>query len=182
MKQPNYLNTIFVCCILFFPLYVLAQEVQYDSSILQQFDDDEWVRVIVVIRDESNIIITGTDEERKNLTYLKLEWFKPVIEEIIQNLTNEEFVVSNRMSFGFHGHISKTGFSKLINDYRLKGIYLNVRVRGGNGDINFTTNISKNSSSNNINATIKNSTILNTSIITNQSLNKTIIKKKLFCT
>jgi len=41
MKQPNYLNTIIVCCILIFPLYVLAQEVQYDSSIVQQFDDDD---------------------------------------------------------------------------------------------------------------------------------------------
>ena len=108
-----------------------GHSLEYDSSIIKKFEEENqtWVWVIVSLKDDSNIVLDGTQEERKNLSRQKSIWFEGKIEEIINSLFDEEFEPTGSNDRGFSGKITREGFDKLINDSRIKDVYLNTEVQ-----------------------------------------------------
>ena len=104
--------------------------VEYDLEILEAFDNQTKAGVKVELNDNSNITITGTKEERKELLKQKDKWFEPVTDEVLAELSEDEFILQRESLRGFSGEITKEGFDKLINDTRVKAIYLDKVVYG----------------------------------------------------
>ena len=97
---------------------IIEANVSYDSQILEEFKINEWVNVIIKLKDDSNII----DISEKN------RWFEPRREEVLATLSENEFKLGRRSSRGFHGEINKKGFDKLLRDKRVDAIYWNRPV------------------------------------------------------
>src|SRR3989344_7570952 len=85
-------------------------------TILDITNNKTRVNVIVRLKDNSGIDITGTKEERENLLEQKEEWFKPRIDRILSSFSEEEFELQRELSNGFSGKITSSGFDKLINN------------------------------------------------------------------
>lgn len=89
--------------------------VQYDSEISDAFQKNQsWVRVLVRLEDNSGLSDTSINE--------KNEWFKPVIDNVINSFSDEELNVDDFRSDGFEGWVTKEGFDKLIKDNRIRAI------------------------------------------------------------
>lgn len=100
------------------------ETIKYDSEILEELNKTSEVRVIVKLKDNSNITVIGTKEERRALLKQIDEWFKPVIDEVLTNISEDEFKLIKKSSNGFSGYITEEGFDKLIKDEKVKSIYL----------------------------------------------------------
>ena len=112
----------------------------YDPEILEAFNNltprfgvkiinnQTWILVIVDLRDNSNITVIGTTEERRALSRQKDEWFQPVINEVLSTLSEDEFDDIRTSLRSFSGHISKKGFNKLVNDPRITAIHMDKPV------------------------------------------------------
>jgi len=101
--------------------------VEYDSEILDAFDNNQtWVRVIVDLKDNSGINVTGTKEERTNLSRQIDEWFKPIVDDMYNMFSEDEFIIIRKSLRGLSGEISEKGFNKLINDVRVKYVYMDA--------------------------------------------------------
>ena len=104
-------------------------------EVLGAFNDEEWVFVIVRLEDNSNIEITGTKEERRDLINQRDEWFKSKIDGVLSTLSEDEIGDTGKLSTGFGGTITRRGFDKLVNDPRIKSISLvNVGAQGALDD------------------------------------------------
>ena len=97
-------------------LNVSDEGVKYDSSINEKFQNTTYLKVMVVIKDNSNLQFTGTKEERKIQLNQKADWFKPKLEEVLSNLSEDEFKLNVETGIGFNGEISQQGFEKLKNN------------------------------------------------------------------
>ena len=93
--------------------------VQYDSSIIGRFENQSSVTISVKLRDESNIIINGTFEERDVLINQKGDWFNSTITEFLSNFSKEEFNLTGVSTRGFRGNITQKGFNELLKDSRV---------------------------------------------------------------
>jgi len=91
-------------------------------TILDITNNKTRVNVIVRLKDNSGIDITGTKEERENLLEQKEEWFKPRIDRILSSFSEEEFELQRELSNGFSGKITSSGFDKLINNLDVETI------------------------------------------------------------
>lgn len=100
---------------------------EYDSAIIDAFEElnQTWVRVIVRLVDNSGINITGTKEQRRNLSRQVDIWFSPVVDDVVASLSEDEFEMNSRRFNGFSGLTTQEGFEKLINDPRVEAIYKN---------------------------------------------------------
>jgi len=78
---------------------------------LKIIDNEVWLKVIVRLKDESGTLPEQVDE--------RIEWFEPVIDEVLVTLNEREFKDIRRHSDGFSGLISKEGFDKLVQDERV---------------------------------------------------------------
>lgn len=87
-----------------------------DPEIYGAFNESEWVSVIVRLEDKSGINVTGTKQERRELLRQRDEWFKPVIDEVLAILNENEFKLQAKLSTGFGGEITREGFDKLVNN------------------------------------------------------------------
>lgn len=99
--------------------------VQYDSSIIDRFDNgSSSVLVSVEIKDNSGIIIEGTSEQRNDLIELKEEWERNKTEEVFAALSEGEMSLRlDNLGVGwFEGNITKSGFEKLINNSDIHNI------------------------------------------------------------
>ena len=94
-----------------------------DPQIYQAFNNSEWTSIMVVLKDNSGINVTGTNEERRNLTRQITNWFKPQIEEVLSNLSEDEFKLNVETGIGFNGEISQQGFEKLKNNSLIDKIF-----------------------------------------------------------
>ncbi|MEK6937639.1 MAG: hypothetical protein AABX04_01205 [Nanoarchaeota archaeon] len=97
-------------------------KVTYDKVILEEFSKTEWVPVLVRLKDNSDIKIEGTKEQRVALSKQRDEWFKPVIDEVLSTLSKKEFELAHKRFDGFSGKITKEGFQKLLNNPAVKEI------------------------------------------------------------
>jgi len=68
---------------------------------LKVIDDEIWAKVTVILKDKSMVVVEGNKSERKELINQKLEWFKPVIEKFVANLSDDDFMDVNPFSGGF---------------------------------------------------------------------------------
>ena len=80
----------------------------YDSEIEKAFNSSEWVGVFFKLDDISKA------------------------DNLISNLSDEEFQFIGKSPSRIVGKITKGGFNKLINDSRVKEIYYNFPVEGTN--------------------------------------------------
>ena len=96
--------------------------VEYDPEILEEFNNQTWVPVLVRLVDNSNITVTGSKDERRALSRQIYEWFKPVREEVLAALSEAEFNLSGRRFNGFSGTITREGFDKLLNNTAVREI------------------------------------------------------------
>ena len=129
---------LFFCIILFITIYsslVFAQDislnetnnetntsVEYDPEIVDAFNNQTWLPVIVRLVDNSNITITGTKEERRNLSRQRDEWFEQVSNDFLASLPENDFDGERMGSNGFVGFITKNGFYWLLNNSKVKKI------------------------------------------------------------
>lgn len=119
--------------IIFFSMNVVGEvanetnsTVEYDPAILDAFNNQSWVNVIVRLVDNSNITITSTKEEKTELIRQRDGWFEPKIDEVLSTLSEDEFVSLRKLSNGFGGSITIEGFDKLINNPAVSEIQLDI--------------------------------------------------------
>ena len=86
----------------------------YDPKIVDAFDNQTWIRVVVVIRDTSNITLTGTTEERRNLLIEKDAWFSREIDDLFKEFQDTQIRDLRKRSGGFGADITKEEFYFLI--------------------------------------------------------------------
>ncbi|MCW8965442.1 MAG: hypothetical protein OQK82_01955, partial [Candidatus Pacearchaeota archaeon] len=111
--------------------------VEYNSDLLRVFDDESyvndlmneknfiglkiienqtWIRVTVVLKDNSGIIVEGNKSQRAELVNQKVEWTKKEAERFLKIFSNEEYIKNARItSGGFGGLISEEGLNFLLN-------------------------------------------------------------------
>jgi putative hemolysin len=94
----------------------------YDPKILNAFDNQTWVGVIVRFHDGSNITVTGTTEERRVLLAKKDAWFNPIVDDEISELSDTKFRNIGKLTDGFGADITKEGVYFLSNDSRIENI------------------------------------------------------------
>lgn len=78
--------------------------------------------VIVRLKDNSGIVVEGSIEEKKKLMKQRDEWFKPIVEEVLSTLSEDEFRSYGKSSDGFGGQITKEGVDKLIKNKNVRKI------------------------------------------------------------
>ena|SRR3989338_5103230 len=101
----------------------------YDPAILEAFENQTWLPVVVRLVDSSGINITGTKEERRELVRQRQEWFKIKQNEVLLNLSND-FTLEGQTS-GLWGQLNKNGFAKLVHNPSIKSISLTSNINGG---------------------------------------------------
>ena len=103
-----------------------AQEKSFHNatnySTLEVINDEVWLKVIVRLKDNSNIDITGTKEEKVDLIKQKEEWFEPRINNVLDTLSEDDVKEVRRHSDGFGALLSEEGFDKLINNEDVRKI------------------------------------------------------------
>lgn len=107
------------------PIFRTDGIVSYGQDVLDAYNQNEWVDVIVTMKDESNITIQGSKEERRNLMMERIIWFEVRTKEVLSNLTREDFELKRKHSESFRGNLSKKGFQKIVQDKRIEAVYLN---------------------------------------------------------
>ena len=132
MKRITYMLLV-PLLIIFFSMNVVGEvanetnsTVEYDPAILDAFNNQSWVNVIVRLVDNSNITITSTKEEKTELIRQRDGWFEPKIDEVLSTLSEDEFVSLRKLSNGFGGSITIEGFDKLINNPAVSEIQLDI--------------------------------------------------------
>ncbi|MEA2036033.1 MAG: hypothetical protein U9O94_00885 [Nanoarchaeota archaeon] len=101
---------------------------EYDQEILGQFEKNEMVSVIIRLKDNSNITIKGTTEERKAKLKQKEEWFKPIVDEFVSELPENKFELRSKLSNGFSGKITQDEYLRLFQNPMVESIGLNREV------------------------------------------------------
>ena len=104
--------------------------VKYEPEILKAFDEQQWVKVIVRITDNSNITIEGAKEEKRELLRQRDEWFKSKNEIFLSTLPKNHFNISSNITDGFVGMITKEGLDILLNDSSVESVYQDKKVYG----------------------------------------------------
>jgi hypothetical protein len=102
--------------------------VGYDSEISSKFLFSKWVNIMIKVNDFSNVTIDygedsiETQEMKDNQMW---EIYRQTSDNILSNLSEEEFILEERSEFGIFivGEITQEGFNKLLNDTRVKHIY-----------------------------------------------------------
>lgn len=125
MKKGKFINLLLVG-IIFSSIFVsmVFAIPNYDPKILESFENGvEWVEIKVDLNDYSNITLTGTKEEKKEAIKQIDDWFKLVINEVLNTFSETEMKLSKKTLRGFRGEITKEGFNKLIKDMRVKAVY-----------------------------------------------------------
>jgi hypothetical protein len=89
-------------------------EVNYGTDILNYFQNQSEVSVLIELNDNSGLPATSVNERDA--------WFRSQIDEVLNNLSNKEFQLDSKFSESFGGYISQEGFNELINDSRIKSI------------------------------------------------------------
>ena len=107
---------------------VFYNSIEIETDVLKQLNKTKWVEVSVRLRDTSGIIITGTKEERIELSKQRDEWFEPFIDKVLITLSEDEFKLIRESTDGFSGSIAKKGLDKLIKDERVEAVYFNTPV------------------------------------------------------
>ena len=97
-----------------------------DAPFLEIRDNQTWIRLIVRLKDNSGINVTGTREEKRELLKQKDQWFKPVIDEFLSTLDDEKFEFKGRSSQEIVVMTTKEGFDNLINDSRINKIHMDA--------------------------------------------------------
>src|SRR3989338_9924604 len=95
---------------------------QTDFIGLKIIDNQTWAKVIINIRDNSGIEFSGTKEERLEQSKQKDEWFEPIIQEVLDDISETEIRDINKGSNGFGALVTREGFEKLINDDRIEKV------------------------------------------------------------
>lgn len=111
-----------------------SESIHYDSGILEAFKTQTEVRVIVRLKDNSGITITGTKEEKIELLRQRDEWFKPIIEDVLATLPETEIRDVRRLSDGFGGYVTEEGFEILLKNSHVKKIIYSSTVGVGIAD------------------------------------------------
>jgi len=106
-----------------------------DLELLEISDGQIWIKVLVELKDYSGIVVTGTKEERKILSRQKDEWFSQAIDEFFSTLSENERQNLKKDSIGFDGKITKNTFNKLVQEDRIKAIFMDMIVSSVMGKI-----------------------------------------------
>ncbi|MFH0831878.1 MAG: hypothetical protein V1886_03370 [archaeon] len=101
-----------------------------DQEILRAFENSTWVRVLVRLVDNSNIIIEGTKEERKNLSSQRDLFLNLQLEEFLSNILENETKNIRKHIGEFTADMTKEGFNKIVNDSRINEILLSYTAPG----------------------------------------------------
>jgi len=109
------------------PIDNATEQTNVNPQVSELLETEEWVKVRVVLKDSSGIIIpkNATQEERHNLLSEMDRINVAVQSELIASLKSNEFKLQGTPSIagdGFSGNISKVGLDKLMNDYRVVAI------------------------------------------------------------
>ena len=103
-----------------------AQEKRFHNTTnyytLELINNEVWLKVIIRLKDNSNIDITGTKEEKVDLIKQKEEWFEPRINNVLDTLSEDDVKEVRRHSDGFGALLSEEGFDKLINNEDVRKI------------------------------------------------------------
>jgi len=112
--------------------------VEYESEILNKFNEDNQIelKLVIELRDESGIIVNGTKEEKREQLRQIDEWFKPRIDEVLLDYSNNSnFVILDKTSRGFAAFTSKDSFDKLAEDSRIMKIDIDKPIYPGDNEI-----------------------------------------------
>jgi len=133
MRGRGILISLVLFGIIIFNLFIVSAEllnssagVQYDSSIVERFDNgSKTVLIGVQIKDNSGISIGGTNEEKDALMEQQYNWSINKAQEVFETLSSEEITLrgDHVMIGAFEGNITKAGFDKLINNSDVESIY-----------------------------------------------------------
>ena len=96
--------------------------IKYDPKILDAFQNQTEIYVIVQLADNSGIIIEGTKEEKIELMRQRDDWFRPRVDEVFATLSEENIRDGSKSSNGFGGYITEEGFYKLTDNVAVKKI------------------------------------------------------------
>ena len=101
---------------------------RYDPQIINELEKSDLVNVIVYIRDDSGIVVSGSKEEKRYLSNQRIFWLNNKSKEIFDGFSLEESKFLIRDTRGFSGKINRKLFEKLIFDTRIDSIYLNSNI------------------------------------------------------
>lgn len=109
----------------------LSVSVFIDPKVITELENQTWVSVSVLLRDNSNITLTGTKEERRNLSIQRDAWFRLELDKILTTFSENETRNVHKHITSLDVEITKQGFDRLANDTRIASIGLAYDVPGG---------------------------------------------------
>ena len=102
-------------------------EPRIDQEILDELEEKEWVEVIVVLRDLSNITYEGAEtyEDKMQIYRQKNVLGNQTVHAFISSLSGSEFIVdwTSLSGTGFGGEISKEGIEQMRKSPLVRRIY-----------------------------------------------------------
>ena len=104
-----------------------VSELIIDSSISEEYRKDNVteLRLIVNLRDDSDIIIIGDKNQRRDRLLQIDDWFKPRVDNVLKNYPEESGVkIIKKRSRGFVASVTEKGFTSLENDPYVSEIYI----------------------------------------------------------
>ena len=150
--MPNAMNkkSLLLCALAFILLYSIAVHSEADSEIEELFGDDEEIEVIVVLKDDYNVLENNYDddlEEKKmmiskqqekvlnELDYITIKQNDSEtstvseISETENNSNDVSFKLKNKFTMvnAFSGEVTEQGFEELKNNPNIKEISLGIR-------------------------------------------------------
>ena len=117
---------VFICASLVG--YVQAQEAELHPSLLEAFESNELVNVIVELKDESGIEVVGTKEERRALIFEIDDWFKPRVSEVAEDYAARGVNITKERSRSFTAVIDEEELLVLLDDPRIYTVHYNSPV------------------------------------------------------
>ena len=114
-----------------------------DKKIIDNFNNQTWVKVYVMLIDKSNITISGSKDERIVLFKKKTEWFENQSNEILSKLPQDEIRNFRHGPNGFTAEITQITFKDLSVDYKVERIISNDPIHVDIGQFIGIVNMSK---------------------------------------
>lgn len=101
-----------------------------DSRLVEKLNNQTEVRVLVVLKDETQLIPSGTKEERMNVYNQKKMIFSSEEDSLLKTLDKGDFRVEDKLSLinGFIGYATPAGIEKLKKNPKVMAIQTETKM------------------------------------------------------
>ncbi|MFH0831877.1 MAG: S8 family serine peptidase [archaeon] len=112
------------------PTLEVNKSIHIDPAIMKAFENQSEVRILVRLIGTSNITITGTKEQRRELSAQRDQLLRLTVEDFLTNYSENETKNIRKHIGEFTADMTKEGFNKIVNDSRINEILLSYTAPG----------------------------------------------------